>query len=198
MFLCVFYDDNTEVHNFLQHSLTAWFPHTTLVIKDHNFFVEYPIDLKFSGSNVMLLKYYKTIPCFSGDEQTVRNYVYFFKTSFKESVIFRTAPGTDDGHFSFFFLSTIKKKWKFTNTKFPIQWMKIMRDMTQLHKLSEQPTYKPDTYTPTPICSPSPSVNEICRRALFLWSFDLTLKIYHLRHYQTRYSLFLSIRETRL
>ena len=36
----------------------------------------------------MLLKYNKTIPCFSGNEQTVRNYVYFFKTSFKK-VIFK-------------------------------------------------------------------------------------------------------------
>ena len=32
----------------------------------------------------MLFKYYKTIPCFSGNEQTVRNCVYFFKTSFKK------------------------------------------------------------------------------------------------------------------
>ena len=68
----------------------------------------------------MLLKYYTTIPFFSGDEQTVRNYVYFFKTSFKRSDIFRTAPGTDDdvarttymfgfyAHFHFFFLSTIQ------------------------------------------------------------------------------------------
>ena len=81
--------------------------------------MEHPTDCKFSGSNVTLLKYYKTIPCFSGDEQTVRNYVYFFKTSFKKSDIFQTAPGTDDdvamttcifgfyGHFSFFFLPTI-------------------------------------------------------------------------------------------
>ena len=36
----------------------------------------------------MLLKYYKTIPCFSGDEQTVRNYVYFFKTLFKKVIFF--------------------------------------------------------------------------------------------------------------
>ena len=36
----------------------------------------------------MLLKYYKTIPCVSGDEQTVRNYVYFFKTSFKKVIFF--------------------------------------------------------------------------------------------------------------
>ena len=77
----VFYVENIEVHNLLQRNDTvSWFPNTTLVIKDHNFFVEHPIDLKFSGSNVMLLKYYKTIPCFSGDEQTVRNYVYYLKT----------------------------------------------------------------------------------------------------------------------
>ena len=98
------------------------FPHTTLAIKDHYFFVEHPIDFKFSGSNVMLLKYYKTISCLSGDEQTVRNNVYFCKTSFKKVNFFRTAPGTDDdvatttsifgfyGHFSFSFLSTIKNK----------------------------------------------------------------------------------------
>ena len=36
----------------------------------------------------MLLKYYKTIPCFSSDEQTVRNSVYFFKTSFKKVIFF--------------------------------------------------------------------------------------------------------------
>ena len=36
----------------------------------------------------MLLKYYKTSPCFSGDEQTVRIYVYFFKTSFKKVIFF--------------------------------------------------------------------------------------------------------------
>ena len=30
----------------------------------------------------MLLKYYEAIPCFSGDEQTVRSDVYFFKISF--------------------------------------------------------------------------------------------------------------------
>ena len=36
----------------------------------------------------MLLKYYKTIPCFSGDEQTVRNYVYFFETLFKKVIFF--------------------------------------------------------------------------------------------------------------
>ena len=85
----MFYEENTEVHNLLQrHNLTSWFPHTTLVIKYHNFFVEHPIDFKFSRSNVMLLKYYKTIPCFSGDEQTIRNYVYFFKTSFKKVIFF--------------------------------------------------------------------------------------------------------------
>ena len=36
----------------------------------------------------MMLKYCKTIPCFSGDEQTVRNYVYFFKTSFIKVILF--------------------------------------------------------------------------------------------------------------
>ena len=35
-----------------------------------------------------MLKYYKTIPCFSGDEQAVRNYVYFFKTLFKKVIFF--------------------------------------------------------------------------------------------------------------
>ena len=71
-----------------------------------------------------------------------------------KSDILRPAPGTDDdvatatcmfgfcGQFSFIFLSTIQNKWKFTYTKFPVQWMKIMRDITQLHELSEQPTYK--------------------------------------------------------
>ena len=56
--------------------------HTTLVIKGHYFFVEHQIDLKISGNNVMLKKYSMTVPCSSGDEQTVRKYVYFFKTSF--------------------------------------------------------------------------------------------------------------------
>ena len=56
--------------------------------KDHNFFVEHPIDFTFSGSNVMLLKYYKTIPPFSGDAQTVRNYVCLCKTSFKKVIFF--------------------------------------------------------------------------------------------------------------
>ena len=37
----------------------------------------------------MLLKYYMTIPHFSGDEQTVRNYVYLSKTSFKKVLFFR-------------------------------------------------------------------------------------------------------------
>ena len=82
--------------------------------------MEHPIDFKFSGSNVKLLKNYKMIPSFSDDEQTVRNYVvFFFLTSLKKSDIFWTAPGTDDNvamttcifgfysHFSFFFLSTI-------------------------------------------------------------------------------------------
>ena len=57
----MFYEEKTEVHNLLQRkdSLTSWFPHTTLVIKDHNFFVEHPTDFKFLGSNVMLLKYNK-------------------------------------------------------------------------------------------------------------------------------------------
>ena len=78
-----------KIPKFMQrHNLTSWFPHTTLVIKDHNFFVEHPIDFKFSRNNVMLLKYYKTIPCFSGDEQTIRNYVYFFKTLFKKVIFF--------------------------------------------------------------------------------------------------------------
>ena len=80
-----FYDDNTEVHNYFatqRHSLTLWFPHTTLVIMDNNFLVENPIDLKFSGSNVMLLKYYRTIPCFSDYKQAVINHIYFLKTSF--------------------------------------------------------------------------------------------------------------------
>ena len=66
---------------------------------------------------------------------------------------FRTAPGTDDdvatatcifgftGHFSLIFLSTIKNKWKFTHTNFPVQCMKVKRVITQLHELSEQPTY---------------------------------------------------------
>ena len=128
----------------------SWFPHTTLVIKDHKFFVEHPTDFKFSGSNVMLLKYYKTIPCFPGDEQTVRNYVYFFKTLFKKVIFFgllrvpmmtlpRQPVFSVYGHFSFSFLSTIK--WKFTHTNFPVQRMKITRDITQLHELSEQPTY---------------------------------------------------------
>ena len=44
-------------------------------------------------------------------------------------------------HFSFCFLPTIKNKWTFTLTNFPVQWMKIMRYITQLHELSEQPTY---------------------------------------------------------
>ena len=75
----MFYEENTEVHNLLQRKDTVWrhgFPHTTLVIKDHNFFVEHPIDFKFSGSNVMLLKYYMTIPHFSGDEQTEIMFMY--------------------------------------------------------------------------------------------------------------------------
>ena len=75
--------------NITVHSLTSWFSHTTLEIKNHNFFVEHQIDFKFSGNNVMMLKYYKTIPCFSDDEQTVRSYVYFFKTSFKKVLFFR-------------------------------------------------------------------------------------------------------------
>ena len=70
-----------------------------------------------------------------------------------KSDIFQTAPGTDDdvatttgifgfyGHFSFCFLSIIKNKWKFTHTNFLVQRMKITRDITQLHELSEQPTY---------------------------------------------------------
>ena len=37
----------------------------------------------------MLLKYYKMIPCFYDDEQTVRSYVYFFKTSFENVIFFR-------------------------------------------------------------------------------------------------------------
>ena len=36
----------------------------------------------------MLLKYYKMIPYFSDDEQTVRSYIYFFKTSFKKVIFF--------------------------------------------------------------------------------------------------------------
>ena len=37
----------------------------------------------------MLLKYYyMKIPCFSGVEHTVKNYVYFFKTLFKKVVFF--------------------------------------------------------------------------------------------------------------
>ena len=36
----------------------------------------------------MLLKYYKTIPCLSGHEQSVRNYVYALKTSFKKVIFF--------------------------------------------------------------------------------------------------------------
>ena len=36
----------------------------------------------------MLLKYYVTIPWASGDEQIVRNFVYFFKTSFKKVIFF--------------------------------------------------------------------------------------------------------------
>ena len=31
------------------------------------------------------------------------------------------------------------------HTNFQVQWMKIMRDITQLHELSEQPTYIPRT-----------------------------------------------------
>ena len=27
------------------------------------------------------------------------------------------------------------------HVNFPVQWMKIMKDITQLHELSEQPTY---------------------------------------------------------
>ena len=43
------------------------------------------------------------------------------------------------GHFYFIFLSTIQNKWKLMHANFPEQWMKIVRDITQLHKLSEQP-----------------------------------------------------------
>ena len=50
--------------------------------------MEHPIDLKFSGSNVTLLKYFRTIPCFCGDEQTVKKYVYLFETSFKKVIYF--------------------------------------------------------------------------------------------------------------
>ena len=42
------------------------------------------------------------------------------------------------GHFYFIFLSTIQDKWKFTHTNFLVQWMKIMRAITQLQELSEQ------------------------------------------------------------
>ena len=71
-----------------------------------------------------------------------------------KSDTFQTAPGTDDdvamstcifgfyGHFYFFFLSTIQNKCKLTHTNFRVQWMKIIRDNTQLHELSEQPTYR--------------------------------------------------------
>ena len=37
----------------------------------------------------MLLKYYMTIPRFSGDEQTARNYVHLSKTLFKKVIFFR-------------------------------------------------------------------------------------------------------------
>ena len=36
----------------------------------------------------MLLKYDDGMPCFSGDEETVKNYVYFFKTLFKKVLFF--------------------------------------------------------------------------------------------------------------
>ena len=57
-------------------------------MKDHNFFVEHHIDFKFSGNNVMLLKYHEAISCFSDGEQTVRSDVCFFKTSFEKVIFF--------------------------------------------------------------------------------------------------------------
>ena len=69
-------------------SLALWFSHTTLEVKDHNFFAEHQIDFNFSGNNVMLLKYYEAIPYFSDDEQTVRSDVYFFKISFEKKIVF--------------------------------------------------------------------------------------------------------------
>ena len=62
--------------------------HTTLEIMDHNLFVEHQIEFKFSENNVMMLKYYKTIPCFSDNEQTVRSYFYFLKLRFKTGIFF--------------------------------------------------------------------------------------------------------------
>ena len=102
----------------------------------------------------MLLKYYLTIPWVSGDEQIVRNYVYFFKTSFEKGIFFgllrvplMTLPGqpvflVSMVFFLSFFKQNFRNKWKFTHTNFPVQWMKIMRDITLLHELSEQPTYQ--------------------------------------------------------
>ena len=72
------------------------FPYSPRNKGQYNFFVEHQIYFKFSGNNVMLLKYYVTIPWVSGDEQIARNFVYFFKTSFKKVIFFWTAPGTAD------------------------------------------------------------------------------------------------------
>ena len=67
---------------------------------------------------------------------------------------FRTAPGTDDDvattscilsfpcHLSFSFSELVKNKGKFTHTNFLAHLLKIMGDITKLHELSEQPTYK--------------------------------------------------------
>ena len=114
--------------------------------------MELQIDLKFSGNNVILPKYYMAVPCFAGVQQTAINYVYFFKTLFIKMIFFRTAPGADDDvatttcilgfpcHFSFIFPELVKNKWKFTHTNFLASSLKIMGDITKLHELSEQPT----------------------------------------------------------
>ena len=115
--------------------------------------MKHQIGFKFSGNIVMILKYYKTIPCFSDDEQTVRSYVYSLKLRLKKVIFFgllRIPMMTllrqpvflvSTPTFLSFFYQQFYHKLKLTHTNFQEKWMKIMRDITQLHELSEQPTY---------------------------------------------------------
>ena len=116
--------------------------------------MELQIDLKFSGNNVILPKYYMAVPCFADVQQYYSQKLCLFLQDFVyKNDIFRTAPGADDDvatttcilgfpcHLSFLFPELVKNKWKFTHNNFLAPSLKIMGDITKLHELSEQPTY---------------------------------------------------------
>ena len=139
----------------------------------------------------MMLKYYMMVPRFTDVQQKSQKLCLLIQDSVEKSDNFRTAPGTDDDvatttcilgfpvHLSFIFLNVFKNKWKLMHTKFLVHWVKIMRGITQLHELSEQPTY---LFGLLVLWFNNPLNNQLVRLRWSLYFFGMNQYCYNQHH----------------